>query len=100
MAHHIGSQVENIVLKANECDDGVYKYYVRYYSGHGNPCNFTFVTNEFDKKGFEGTGFSTPNPQDVPVVDITIKNGKVVNRCFRLTAKDVKYWAVFIIIKY
>jgi hypothetical protein len=55
----MGSQVENIVLKASECDDGVYNYFVRYYSGHGRACNFTFVTNEFDKKGFEGTGVTT-----------------------------------------
>ena len=89
LACDIGHQVENIVLNANQCDDGVYKYFVRYYSGHGRPTNFTFVTNEFDKKSFEGTGVSIQNPCDVPVVDITMKNGKVVDRKFHLNAKQV-----------
>ena len=88
-SHHYGSQVENIVLKAGQCDDGIYQYFVRYYSGHGRPTSFKFVTNEFDDKIYEGTGISTPVPQDVPVVDITIKDGKVVDRKFHFGVKEV-----------
>jgi hypothetical protein len=44
MAHHMGSQVENIFLNKN-CIDGDYDYYVRYYSGHGGQTDFTFVVN-------------------------------------------------------
>ena len=83
MAHHYGFQVENIVFKAAHCEDGVYKYFVRYYSGHGNPVDFKYVTNEFDKKSYQVSGISTREPnRDTPVVDLTVKNGKVIVRKF------------------
>lgn len=44
-AHHFGCQVENIFLEASKCPDGDYRYFVRYFSGHGNDVPFTFVVN-------------------------------------------------------
>ena len=88
-AHHLGSQVENIVMKASEATNGVYKYFVRYYSGHGRNCDFTYVINEFDEECFEGKGKNKNNPRDVPIVDITIKDGKVESRKFHNETKKI-----------
>jgi predicted DNA-binding WGR domain protein len=59
-AHHFGSQVENIFLEANNCPDGKYRYFVRYFTGHGRPTPFTFVLNQFDKVINEGVSICCP----------------------------------------
>ena len=75
-AHDYGKQVENIVLKTAGIPDGVYKYFVRYYSGHGGPVDFKFVLNEFGKKIHQGIGTSRREPtKDCPVADVTIEDG-------------------------
>lgn len=49
-------QVENIVLNTPQCADGEYKYFVRYFDGHGRPCNFKFMANQFGRVIQTGTG--------------------------------------------
>ena len=44
-ANDSGLRVENIFLEAKSCQDGIYKYFVNYYSGHGRSVPFTFVMN-------------------------------------------------------
>lgn len=86
---HDRDQVENIVLDTTQCDDGQYKYFVRYYSGHGRPTTFKFVLNQFGEEVYQGEGVALPNPKDKGVVILTIKDGKVVNTDFKLKTTHV-----------
>ena len=78
-ASHVGKQVENIVLRTDKCIDGLYKFFVRYYSGkiNGRPCDFQFLLNEKGQKLSKGSGVSPKPKVDTPVVDVAIKNGQV-----------------------
>lgn len=87
-AHHMGSQVENIYLNKN-CMDGDYTYFVRYYSGHGNPTQFTFVVNQFGQKINEGKGISSPQNKDTDIVTVRMKGGVVERTTFSIQADDV-----------
>ena len=88
-SHHFGSQVENIFLEAKNCQDGDYRYFVRYYSGHGRSTPFTFVVNQFDQKINEGVSISCPIKKDLDCVTITMKKGKVVKANFHLPTNPI-----------
>lgn len=89
VACHFGSQVENIILETNKCPDGDYRYFVRYYSGHGRSTPFTFVVNQFDKSINEGVSICCPIKKDVDCVTITMKNGKVKKVNFHLPTNPI-----------
>jgi hypothetical protein len=76
-------------LEADKCPDGDYRYFVRYYSGHGRSTPFTFVVNQFDKKINEGVSISCPVKKDVDCVTITMKNGKVTKADFHLPTNPI-----------
>ena len=96
-------QVENIFLNAASCPDGDYKYFVRYYSGHGKPVDFTVVFNQFGTKIDEGSSKVKSSPdtssswsgggdmtkKDVHCLTLTMKKGKVANAKFHIKTKDV-----------
>ena len=88
-AHHMGSQVENIFLKTAQCPDGDYDYFVRYYSGHGRPVNFTIVCNQFGEKIDEGSSVVKEEHDDVKCLTLTMKKGKVVKTKFHFKVKNI-----------
>ena len=89
LAHDFGSQVENIFLEAKNCPDGDYRYFVRYFSGHGRSTPFTFVVNQFDKAINEGVSVSDPSKKDIDCVTITMKDGRVEKTNFHLPTNPI-----------
>jgi len=88
-AHHKGSQVENIFLTTAACPDGDYNYFVRYYSGHGKPVNFTIVCNQFGEKIDEGSSVAKTEKSDTKCLTLTMKKGKVVKTKFHFKTQDI-----------
>jgi len=97
---HFGNQVENIFLDAAESPDGDYDYFVRYFSGHGNPVDFTIVFNQFGKKIDQGSakakskmtsfgGDGSSEKEDVKCLTLTLKKGKVVKTKFHFKTQDI-----------
>jgi len=80
-----GRQVENIFITTKDCTDGVYKFFVRYYDGHGNTCNFTFNFNECAARTHEGSSYVSTSKEDKPVVDVTIRGGQITSTYFHLS---------------
>ena len=81
--------VENIYLNAAKCMDGDYEYFVRYFSGHGNPVNFTLVCNQFGKQINQGVSVAKSVKSDTPCITITMKKGKVVKTKFHFKMNNV-----------
>ena len=81
--------VENIYLKARECMDGDYYYFVEYYKGDGTPINFTMVCNQFDNKINEGVSVANMVKERVPCLTLTMKKGAVVKTEFHFKTKNI-----------
>ena len=77
-------------MKTDKCEDGVYQYFVRYYTGHGRPCNFQYLFNERSLKMHQGVGVAPKQKSDTPIVDITMKDGQVVKTVFHLEKNEIE----------
>jgi hypothetical protein len=93
VASDLGSQVENIFLRAADAPDGDYDYFVRYFSGDSSPVHFTVVCNQFCRSIQEGKARATKGKgpqatllasQDVHCLTLTLKNGKVTQTQFHI----------------